>query len=224
MLKITYRKLTKEEIKGYFSLGTKKHKKDIIEKIASVGFLFAYYIKPLMVWALIAFLLKYILNTNDYKFILSSGLIIVFLIGTYFLLKERFAKPSKKDIEDRERASREWQEDFKNKQAQILHLKSDKVWEITDVEDFGPAYLYEVEPHKYVYACSQEFMRFNDEILPYNELILERLPNTRQLIKIIPKGKIIKPNPKEISINDLPINVEEMPGCEIIEKKIPNLN
>lgn len=219
MFRLSYRSITEEEYQIY--LTPVKYSRKAIEGRISHPLIyysipvFAAFLRPLIIYIAGIAILKIIIE--DIRSFLVIGIYIslvyiLFLFYWKFYATHRAIGRIKKYYSDyRTKQNTE----VKNGKVEIIHLRSNFVWEVKGFESLG--YLYFISPHNFVYISTHDLLDCKNKI-PTSELIIERLPNLKHIIKLIPLGERIRVK-KSISIKSLPVKIEKMTECEVFRKE-----
>ncbi len=99
---------------------------------------------------------------------------------------------------------------------EVLSFDVRRAWEVDDLDDFGPGFLFETGDGEFVYAASQRFLDF-EENFPCARITIERLPVTKTILKAKCEGNPIATEAENVSINDLcSNNFCSGTGCEVL--------
>lgn len=220
MFRVSYRSITEEEYRIY--LTPVRYSRKAIEGRISHPLIyysipvFATFLKPLIIYIAGIAILKIIIEDIRSYAIIGMYLSFVYILFIFYLkfsATHRTIGKIKKYYSDyRIKQNNE----VLNGKVEIIHLRSNFVWEIKGIESLG--YLYFILPDSFVYILAHDSLEHKDKI-PTNELIIERLPNLKHVLKLIPMGEKIKVK-KFISIKSLPVKIGKMTECEIFTKKM----
>lgn len=212
MLRLSYRSITEEEHKVY--LTPVKYSHPLVYYCIPA---FTSFLKPLIIYITAIAVLKIVIENIRSFIIIGTYVLLVYILFILYwklsAIHTAIVKIKKYYSEYRAKQNTEVQ----NGKVEIIHLRSNFVWEVKDIEGLG--YLYFISPYNFVYIAPYDFLEHKNNI-PTNELIIERLPNLKHIIKLIPMGEKIKVK-KSVSIKKLPLRIGRMAECEIF--KIDNL-
>jgi hypothetical protein len=100
--------------------------------------------------------------------------------------------------------------------VEVLTFDVLRAWEVDDLDDFGPGFLFETGDGDFVYAASPLFLDF-EEKFPCGRITIERLPVSKMILKAKHEGNPIAPEVESVSINDLCSNdLCSGTGCEVL--------
>jgi len=212
MIKITQRQLNEKEKKTIQD--TKSSQKISISNFLII--ISHFFLIPLILGGFIGAILIIIGIPKNFAY--GLGLISATFYGIFCFLKER-----KEDKRLTKMYAKHRRREVAEERVEVINMKINKVCEIDDLEDFGPGYLFSVGSDTFVYAATQLFLDFNESKFPTKELIIEKLPHSKQILHVIPKGRLIKLNKRSISIKNLPIKTDSFSiplfQCEIFVDK-----
>ena len=100
--------------------------------------------------------------------------------------------------------------------VEVLTFDVRRAWEVGDLDDFGPGFLFETGDGEFVYAASPLFFDFVERF-PCTRITIGRLPVSKMILKAECEGNPIAPEAESVSINDLCSNeLCSGTGCEVI--------
>jgi hypothetical protein len=137
----------------------------------------------------------------------SAGLGIVFLASAAFLIW--ILRAEGYHWKYMRRMARE---DIAAGVVEILTFDVRRAWEVDDLNDLGPGYLFETLGDDFVYAATQYFLDFDQSTYPSTRISVERLPVSKSIIGVKHEGQFVAPESEALSIDELRIMVE----CEVL--------
>ena len=217
MLRLSYRNITEEEFQTYLLIPL-KHPKKALGKISHPILYYSIpvivtFLKPLVIYIATIVFLKIMIE--DIKSFVIIG-IYIFIIYILFIFCWKFYSMHKQIIKFKKYYSDyivKHKNEIKNRKAEVLHLRSEIVFAVEDLKNFRRGYLHFAGKNSFVYISTDNLEKFED-IVPTNELIIERLPNLKYILKLTSLGEKIKVK-NSIKVKNLPMSLYKMPECEI---------
>jgi hypothetical protein len=96
-------------------------------------------------------------------------------------------------------------DDLKAGAAQVWEFDVVRVWPVSELNERGPGYLFEVDQEMLVYVATRDLLLWGEGRFPTRRVAIHRLPHSKDILTIAGVGDPITPESNVIRRSELPI-------------------